>query len=153
MVTEVMSTSARTTRALLDRLIIACHDDDDAQRACSTVVGGGMHRSRLEASAASRTAFADELSTVVRSLGGVASARGSLAEHLRAAFTQARTVVVGPNAGDAYTNCERIEGLTERLYERTLEKHLPHTIRQMVARQHAEIAADRIELRRRSFGG
>jgi len=60
---------------------------------------------------------------------------------------------VGPNAGDAYSNCERIEGRTERLYERALKAHLPHTVRQTVARQHAEIAADRIELRRRSFGG
>jgi hypothetical protein len=47
--------------------------------------------------------------------------------------------------------CARVEGATEELYGLALEAKLPAPVRVVVERQHATIAADRDELRRRSI--
>lgn len=136
----------------LNSLIVACNDDVRAQTAAARIVGGAR-RARLDESTARRRSFARELTELLRSFGRRADEGGSTFEAIRAAIHSVNALVIGENAGDAYSSCERIAAHTERLYERTALGSLPLKVEEIVTRQHLEVSADRAELRRLSMGG
>jgi uncharacterized protein (TIGR02284 family) len=143
----------RRAAALLNRLIFACNDGARAQTSASLIVKGSERRAQLEDGATRRLAFANELSELVRALGGTPNDGGSAVEGLRAAAHRVRALLVGENGGDAYGTCARVEAHAERLYEVAIDAELPGQARVVVARHHAEIVTDHAELRRLSMGG
>ena len=143
---------SRENVARLARLIVACNDDARAHAAAALVVGGSRG-DRLNAAAARRLSFADELAEQVRSSGGRPEEGGSAFEGIRAALHGLNALVIGENAGDAYGSCARIEAKTERLYERAAGPDMPISVSEVIGRHYLEIAADRAELRRLSMGG
>lgn len=144
------TTSARATGSILNGLVVACYDDIRAQSATARIVAG-ERKHRLDDSVRQRAVFVAELDVFIQELGGTARAGGSVAELLRESLQSARSLLIGDHAGDRYAICARVEGLTEALYGHALEKELPDAVRRTVERQHAAIAADRDELRRRSI--
>lgn len=142
--------SARATGDLLNGLVIACHDDIRAQSATARLVAG-ERKDRLDDSVRQRAGFVAELGGFIRELGATPRAGGSVSELLRQTLQGARSLLVGDHSGDRYAICARVEGLTEALYGRALQGDLPDSVRLVVERQHAAIAADREELRRRSI--
>lgn len=143
----------KATHTILNGLIGACRDDIHAQNAAARVVSGFERREHLEDSAKRREAFVHELSALVRAQGKTPRDEGSIGETLRGAFRTARALVVGDNTGDAYAWCERVEGKTERRYERALAGVLPTDARAAIQRHYAEIVDDHAELRLHRSGG
>jgi uncharacterized protein (TIGR02284 family) len=153
-----MTTSAgrpkhRRAIAVLNRLILACNDGARAQRAAALVVQGSGRKARLEDSAERHVAFSGELTELVTGLGGVPGDGGSMLETIRIAGRWINVLLVGDNSGDAYGTCVRIEAGAEKLYEKATQADLPGAARLVVARHHAGIVADHVELRRFSMGG
>jgi uncharacterized protein (TIGR02284 family) len=144
------SASTRATSALLNGLIVACHDDIRAHDATARLVTGERQR-RLEDATHIREAFVEELGRLVRELGGTPSQAGSPLELVREWLQSARARLVGDHVGDRYSLCARVEAKTVALYERVLVRDLPDSVRLVVERQHAAVSSDRDELRRRSI--
>lgn len=144
------TTSARATGNVLNGLVIACYDDIRAQSATARIVAG-ERKHRLDDSVRQRAVFVAELEVFIRELGRTPRAGGSVSELLRESLQSARSLLIGDHVGDRYAICARVEALTEALYGHALEGDLPDSVRLAVERQHAVIAADRDELRRRSI--
>lgn len=135
----------RATCNVLNRLIVACHDDIRAQRATANMVSGDREAA-LVASVTKRTAFAGELAALVRSLGGTASDGGSLFEGARMLLGRARFLMIGNHPGDSYSAAARVERKTADLYERALKSSLPESARPVVERQRTDIEEQYTEL-------
>jgi uncharacterized protein (TIGR02284 family) len=144
------SPSTRGTRALLNGLIVACHDDIRVHDATARLVRGErMHW--LEDASRRREVFVEELAHLVRELGGTPRVAGSPLELIREWLQSARARFIGDHVGDRYSLCARVEGKTVALYESALRSELPDSVRRVVERQHAAVASDQDELRRRSI--
>ena len=140
--------SERATSGMLNGLIVACNDDIRAHNAAARAVTG-ERKHRLEDSARTRATFVHELGQLVRDLGAEPTTGGSLTEAVFGSLATLRSLLIGHHAGDGYSVCARVEGNTEALYDRALHARLPDSVRVVLERQHAEIASDREELRRR----
>lgn len=142
------ATSSHDAAGILNGLIGACHDDMLAQEATAQMVVGDPRR-RLNDAVRRRRSFVVELTRLVGEQGGHARKRGTLAQRVRLAITSARVFMGGGHAGDSYCDSAQASGNAERLYDRALKRVLPDDVRAVLTRQHAEIAADHVDLRRR----
>lgn len=145
------SATPRAVCNAVNRLIGACKDDVLLQDATAADVGDVDEHERLTARSRQRDVFVVELSGIVRDLGGTPRGTGSALERARAAFRSGRAALIGPNDGDAYGACARVEAKAERAYAEVLLLGLPDGARAVVERQHGEIARDVVELRRKTF--
>lgn len=139
--------SPRVVRDAFNRLIGACKDDVLVQDAAAL----DIRDDRLTAQSRQRDMFVIELSGIVKELGGTPREAGSSLERARAAFRSGRAALIGPNDGDTYGACARVEANAERAYAEVLLLELPEAARAIVERQHGEIARDAATLRRKSF--
>src|SRR5688572_15189021 len=106
--------------ASLNRLIVACNDGARAQNAAALVVAG-ERRAQLEDGATRRLTFVNELSELVREMGGTPRHGGSALEGVRTMAHRVNVLLVGENGRDAYGTCARVEAHTERLYEDAID--------------------------------
>jgi uncharacterized protein (TIGR02284 family) len=146
------TSSTRTARAALNRLIIACRDEALALDTAARIVQGAERRRRLSHQALRRVVFQRDLSAAVVGLGGrpvtTASYRARVASLARAV----RRLLAGPHQGDAYAACARATAKTGAAYTRVLRSKLPADVRFGIERELSEIEWDRDELSRLRFG-
>lgn len=153
-VSATSSAADGQTAALLNRLIVACHDGARAHTAALDAVTGVEPRGELEDGANRRLSFARELSEMVRELGGMPSAGGSTIEDLRVVTHWLNALLVRETASAAYGRCARVEAHAERLYDAAMKRpELTDALRFTLTRQHDEISIDCAMLLRRSMGG
>jgi hypothetical protein len=146
--------SPRVARAVLNRLLIACRNEEGALgRAASAL--SGERRARLRQQASRRLTFQGDLCAGIVALGGRPETGRSPSARLLAAVSAVREGIFTARAGavSPYAACARATERTERAYAKALRVELPTDVRFGVERQHVEIAFDRKELRWLRHGG
>jgi hypothetical protein len=144
--------SPRATRAVLNRLLLACRSEERALgRAASGFLG--ERRARLRLQEARRLTFQDDLCAGIIALGGRPKTGRSFSARLLAAVGGIRERISGARTENAYAACARATERTERAYAKALRVALPTDVHFGVERQHAEVDFDRKELRWLRHGG
>jgi uncharacterized protein (TIGR02284 family) len=143
------TTSYVATCALLNELIVACHDEVRVQRAAAEIADSHDMRQRLRRSAERRAVFAAELGKIVVLLGGSAPRGGSTAERFRAATLRWRGRLFGDRSEDrAREACARIERRVDELFAAAVRLDLPDRARSAIVRQASELRTERMEFQR-----
>jgi uncharacterized protein (TIGR02284 family) len=117
---EAHLSSIGSQRRSLNRLIRGCKDDRKAYR--QVAFATAAQNDQLLAMSRRRSGFIEELSSIVRRLGGNPSSSGSaLAGVRRAAFELRATVSGAHHLGDELAQCAMIEGDVVDAYDSAIE--------------------------------
>lgn len=144
---------AKSVRAALDGLVVACYDEGIALDAAALIVRGPERKGRLQQQSRRRAVFRRDLEAGVVALGGVPTKGASYGARVRSAFSSVRGLLAGPHQGDAYATCARATGKSALAYSKALDLELAGDVRFGLDRQYVEVEFDRQELRRLRWGG
>lgn len=139
---------ARAACVAMNRLIVACKEDEMALDAAANSVADPLSRERLREQARRRAEFIRDLGTGILALGGVPATRASFSARCVAAWRRARSFLVRTYDRDAYASCARVEQKTMAVYISALLQALPDDARFGIKRQGVAIEADYMELDR-----
>ena len=113
--------SIGSQRRSLNRLIRGCKDDRKAYR--QVAFASLQQRDSLIAMSRRRSAFIEELSSIVRRLGGSPQQGGSALEGVRRVVFEMRATVSGAHhLGDELAECARVEGDVVDAYDNALKR-------------------------------
>jgi hypothetical protein len=147
-----MKSSSKTVCSALNRLAVACLDEEAALLADASTIEGERGK-RLRVQALRREVFRSDLAAGVVALGGAPARVGSYGMTLSAALRSVRKFFVGARRGDAYARSARAAERTARAYSTVLDLELPSDVHFGLERQYVEIEFDRRELRWLRWGG
>jgi len=144
---DVVSTIEAQRRSL-NRLIGGCNDDRTAYR--GVAFASPAQNEALLAMSRRRSVFIEELSSIVRRLGGKPRRSGSPFAGVRHSLFKLRAVVSGAkHLGDELGECVRIGGTVVDTYERAIEKtSWPKDTGDTVTAQMEELRLDHETVRR-----
>ena len=147
-----MSNPTHSVRSALNRLMVACRDEEIPLDSAALRMEGSERKRRLSQQSRRRTTFLRDLGAAVVALGGEPASSASTRARLFNELRSVRAVLAGYHLGDAYAACARATERTEHAYWTALQSELPADVRFGLERQHAEIEVDRDELRRLRWG-
>jgi uncharacterized protein (TIGR02284 family) len=127
----------------VEKLIRVCRDGEELFRHAASVATSTHLKSLFEEYTVQRQDFAIELQTEVAAYGSESPSRnGSAAGIARRGWVRLRDAVFTPGEQTLLDDCQR-EGVSARdAYRSAIQiKGLPDTLRDLVARQYAEITA------------
>ncbi|MBV9923437.1 MAG: PA2169 family four-helix-bundle protein [Acidobacteria bacterium] len=123
----------------LNGLIETCRDGQEGFRTAAEGVRGAELRELFGRYSQQRAAFAGELQTEVRRLGGDPENTGSLVASLHRGWMGLRAALEGGDERAIVSECERGEGVALEAYRDALGTDMPANVRATVERQFAEI--------------
>lgn len=133
--TDDAAREARKTIPLLNRLIATCKDGEAGFRACADDLDDSYLGHAFTARAEECADAAAELQDLVRSLGGKPETHSSMSGVLHRRWVDMKAMIAGKDVVSVLAKCERGEKVALRVYQSTLDKPLPETVRQVVERQ------------------
>ncbi|HEX8068414.1 MAG TPA: PA2169 family four-helix-bundle protein [Pyrinomonadaceae bacterium] len=138
----------------LNELIETCKDGQEGFRQAAEGVKNGELKTLFLTYAQQRAQFAGELQAEVRRLGGDPETTASTVGALHRGWMNLKAALAGADEGAIISECERGEDAAVSAYESALTAGLPQDVREIVARQAAQVreAHDRIRALERASG-
>ena len=150
-----MTTTTRTTAAVLNSLIETCRDGQEGfHLAADEVKSSALQTAFLDLSL-QRAKFAAELQEIARGLGAEPEKECSVAAALHHGWTNIKSVLSNGDEHAVLAECERGEDTAIAEYRDALEHELPTRVLSVVRKQYAAVQAahDRVrDLRDASAG-
>jgi uncharacterized protein (TIGR02284 family) len=137
---------SRNAHSALNRLVVACRDEELALEAAAVVVKDEGRRRRLQDQSRRRVVFRRDLEEGIAELGGLTTHQSSFMARLRLSLWRRRGSRAAFGGGEVYAACADATQRTAAAYFAVLEAKIPGTIRFEVERQYSEIDFDRREL-------
>ncbi len=121
--------------ATLGGLIQTCVDGEEGFRTAAEAIAASDTKTFLYENSQERARFAGELETLVRELGGDPSHSGSFTGAIHRGWMDLKTAIVGNDAHDILSECERGEDSAKKTFRDALDQTLPANVRSIVQRQ------------------
>lgn len=150
-----MATDNDNVISTLNNLIETCKDGQNGFQAAADGVKNGDLKTLFHTYSQQRAAFAGELQSEVRRLGGDPEKTGSLTASLHRGWIDIKSAVTGEDEAAVISECERGEDSAVRNYKDALDNEsLPGDLRSIVERQFAQVreAHDRIRALEKATG-
>ncbi len=136
----------------INGLIAICRDGEEGFKEAADGVASSDLWSLFQNLSVQRRQFADDLQTVVQTLGDQPKESGSLAGAAHRAWIDLKSVLTGNDDTAILNECERGEDQAKNAYQEALSKDIPDLARKVVQDQYEMvlIAHDRIKALRDS---
>jgi uncharacterized protein (TIGR02284 family) len=132
----------------LNDLIKTCKDGEEGFRQCSEHISNPQLKSLFAARADGCAKAADELGSLIASLGGTPMARSSVSGSMHRSWVNLKAAVSGQDDKSILSETERGEDIAVASYRNALERDLPPAVRTVVEHQYQLVLRNHDEVKR-----
>lgn len=119
----------------LNDLIETCKDGEKGFQACAENISSQQMKTTLNQRAQECATGAQELQSLVRSMGEEAETSSSMSGSMHRGWIDIKSAIMGKDEAAVLNECERGEDMALESYRNALDKDLPQDVRAIVERQ------------------
>lgn len=132
----------------LNDLIKTCKDGEEGYQQCSEHISDPQLKTLFASRSDGCAKAAEELGSLIASLGGTPMARGSVSGSMHRGWIDLKAAITGKDDESILSETERGEDIAVASYRNALERDLPSAARSVVERQYQLVLRNHDEVKR-----